>query len=116
MGKAKGAYTPEQIAIIHKMVIDYTPEQRAAIGKPASSKQSQSEKRPGPQVSRAMAILIELYPPTGIPPVKLQVAYAEVNRVITDRNKLLPEARKERPIERDSVRRAILFLKERNTS
>ena len=74
-----------------------------------------SEKKPGPQVRRATPILIDLYGPTGIPPVKLQVAYAEVNRVITDRNKSLPEARKERPIERDSVRRAILFLKERNT-
>ena|ERR1700724_2806994 len=114
MGKAEGAYTPEQIAIIQKMVTYYTAEQRAAIKKPASK--SKPEKKPGPQVRRAIPILIELYPPAGIPSVRLQVAYAEINRVITDRNKSLPEARKERPIERDSVRRAILFLKERNTS
>jgi hypothetical protein len=35
--KAKGAYTPEQIAILQKVVIDYTPEQRAALQKTAYS-------------------------------------------------------------------------------
>ena len=50
--------------------------------------------------------LIELYPPTGIPPVILKVAYAAVNTVLTKNNKP--------PIERDSIRRAILFLKKRN--
>src|SRR5258705_10957250 len=97
MGKAKGAYTPEQIAIIQKMVIDYTPEQRAAIKKPTSKSKSKSEKKPGPQVRRAIPILIKLYPPAGIPPVKLQAAFAAVNKALTERNETPPIKRECRP-------------------
>jgi hypothetical protein len=70
---------------------------------------SNSEMKLGWQVRRAIPILIELYPPTGIPPdnVLLKVATTDVNKVLTERQETPP-------IKPDSVRRAIHVLKERN--
>jgi hypothetical protein len=102
MGKLKGAYTTEQLAIIQKRVRHYTPEERALIKRPTGK--PKSEKEPGPQVRRVIPILIEKYPPAGIPPVTLQAAFAEVNKVLKKRG--------EPPVSRDSVRRAILVLME----
>jgi hypothetical protein len=84
--------------------------------KPASEPEPKSEKKPGPALRRAIPILIELNPPTGIPPdnVLLKTVTADINKVIVERNRLLPEDRKEPEMKPDSVSRAILVLKKRN--
>lgn len=51
MGTAKGPYIPEQIAILKKMVIDYTPEQRALIKKPVSTRQAKPKPKSKPKKS-----------------------------------------------------------------
>jgi hypothetical protein len=137
----KMVVAPELRDAIRKMLPNYTPEQLAKLDKagkvirdglipppwaegplkPASERKAKAKskskkKRRRPQVDRAILILIELYRPTGIPPdnTLLKTSHADVNRVIKERNKVLPEDRKEPLIPPDSVRRAILVLKERN--
>jgi hypothetical protein len=79
--------------------------------KPASEPEPKSEKKPGPALRRAIPILIELNPPTGIPPDNVLL---KTVKVIVERNRLLPEDRKEPEMKPDSVSRAILVLKKRN--
>ena len=99
----------KQLLDIKKIIFGST------LSKPEPKSESK-EKKPCPAVSRAIPILIELYPPTGIPPdtILRKTVRADVNKVITERNELLPTHRKEPVMEPDSVRRAILVLKERH--
>jgi hypothetical protein len=82
--------------------------------KPASKRKAKPRSKP--QVDRAIPILIELHPPSGIPPahILLKTTTADVNKVIAERNKVLTEDRKEPLMKLDSVSRAILILKKRN--
>src|SRR2546430_11805532 len=68
----------------------------ATVPAPRHKSKPKFEKKPGPQVRRAVSILIELFPPTGIPPAGtlLKTARTDVNKVIAERNKVLPEEQK----------------------
>jgi hypothetical protein len=92
------------------------PRHAGTERKAKSKSKPKFEKKPRPQVRRAISILIELYPPTGIPPAGtlLKTARTDVNKVIAERNKVLPQERKEPLMKPDSFSRAILFLTERN--
>jgi hypothetical protein len=131
MQKVLAKRSPEELAKLDKM--HERLDRYIAIGeglipppwaekllKPAAERKAKpkpkSEKKPGPAVRQAISILIEVYPPTGIPPdyILRKTVLADVNKVVIERNKALPEDRKEPLIKADSLRRATHALKERN--